>query len=324
MKRTLKIIVRIILALCVVLVAFGAVSHYLYYGSQAAELPCRNFEDDARAVNVGGFDLYYREMGTDTTQTPVVLIHGGPGQSSQTFKDGFDFLAATRRVIFYDQRGSGNSQIKPGAKFYTIGRLVEELESLRREVIGADQMTLIAHSAGGTLALRYALAYPNRVEKLVLVCALPANGGMAVGGVGVEMVVAAMYTLSGALPPADPLQADAEFNDLIFETNIARLYDSSRTDLLQGTGYASFAVNRDITRSSLGGNFDARLAHLTFPVLVIYGKADDSPYTGAAVAQRLAAALPNTMLVAMEHSGHWPYLEEPATFQAAINDFLEP
>lgn len=145
MKRILKIIVTLFLATSVLLVAFGVVSHSLYYAPQSATLPCRGCEGIARAVNVGGFDLYYREVGMDTTQTPVVLLHGGPGQSSQTFKNGFDFLAKTRRVVLYDQRGSGNSQIKPGAEFYTIDLLVEELETLRQEVIRADKITLIGH-----------------------------------------------------------------------------------------------------------------------------------------------------------------------------------
>jgi hypothetical protein len=120
MKKIQKIAAILFLAIVVVLVAFGALSHSLYYSPQAAELPCRDCEGAARAVHVDGFDPYYREIGADTVQTPVVLLHGGPGQSSLTFKTGFDFLAETRRVVFYDQRGFGNSQIKPGAEFYTI------------------------------------------------------------------------------------------------------------------------------------------------------------------------------------------------------------
>ncbi len=326
MKRTLKkalqIIGIILLVLTVLLAAFGGISYSLYYAPEAAELPCRGCEGEARAAAINGFDLYYREIGNNPERPPVVLLHGGPGQSSQTFKDGFDFLADDYRVVFYDQRGSGNSQIRPGADFYTIDLLVEELEALRREVIGADKIILVGHSAGGALATRYAIAYPQHVEKMVLVCALPPNGGQATGGVMMDALIASMNVLAGNLPPADPLEADRQFNELSFKTSANRLYDPSRTSLLEDMGYASLAVNRDITRSTLGGNFDEKLSQLAFPTLVIYGKGDNSTSTGEAMARRISEIIPDATLVAMERSGHWPYLEEPERFQTVLSDFL--
>ncbi len=135
MKKILRISGIILIALLLLVAIFGGVSYYLYYSPQAANLPCRGCDGAAQAVPINGFDLYYRTIGKDRAHAPVVLLHGGPGQSSQTFKDGFNFLADKYWVIFYDQRGSGNSQIKPGASFYTIENLVEELETLRRDVI---------------------------------------------------------------------------------------------------------------------------------------------------------------------------------------------
>jgi len=326
MNQTLKKIGQTsgisLLALLVLVAAFGGVSYDLYYSPQAASLPCRGCDGAAQAVTIDGFDLYYRAIGRDHGHAPIVLLHGGPGQSSQTFKDGFDFLADNDRVIFYDQRGSGNSQIKPGASFYTIEQLVAELETLRHAVIRTEKMILIGHSAGGALAMRYALRYPEHVEKMVLVCALAPNNGLAVGGPLLHAIYASMNVVAGNLPPADPLQADLEFNALNFTANLDRLYDPSRTDLLQEMGYVSFAVNRDITSSTMGGNFDQQLAQLTFPTLIIYGKADHSPFTDEAVAKHFQAVLPNATLVPMAHSGHWPYLEERAVFQTVLLRFL--
>lgn len=333
-KRILQISGISLIALLVLVVAFGGVAYYLYYSPQAANLPCRGCDGAAQAVPVNGFALYYRTMGRDQAHAPVVLLHGGPGQSSQTFKDGFDFLAdnhqandrandrANYRVIFYDQRGSGNSQIKPGASFYTIEQLVAELETLRHEVIRTEKMILIGHSAGGALAMRYAIRYPEHVEKMVLVCALAPNNGLAVGGPLLHAIYAALNIVGGNLPPADPRQADRKFNELLFQANLDRLYDPSRTDLLQEMGYVSFAVNRDITSSTMGGNFDPQLAQLPFPTLIIYGKADHSPFTDEVVAKHLQAVLPNATLVPMVHSGHWPYLEERALFQSVLLKFL--
>lgn len=137
-----------------------------------------------------------------------------------------------------------------------------------------------------------------------------------------DVIVASMNVLAGNLPSADPLEADQQFSEVIFEANIGRMYNPSRTDLLQDMGYASFAVNRDVTRSTMGGNFDERLAQLTFPTLIIYGKADNSPFTDSAVAQRFHEVLPNSTLAEMSQSGHWPYLEEPEPFQTVLEGFL--
>ncbi len=322
LTKALKIASTLLLILAVLVVVFGAVSYRLYYSPQAANLPCRNCEGQAKSVRINGFDLYYREIGINSESAPIVLIHGGPGQSSQTFKNGFDFLAKDHRVIFYDQRGSGNSQIKPGSDLYTINLLVDDLEMLRRDVIRSEKMVLSGHSAGGALALRYAMTYPQHVEKMVLVSALPPNGGQAMGGVLMDTIIAAMNVLAGNIPPSDPLQADEKFNDTSFQTSISRLYDPSRSDLLKDMGYVSQAVNRDITRSTMGGNFDDQLSRLDFPTLIIYGQGDRSAATGEIGARQLKDILPNSTLAAFEQSGHWPYLEEPERFQSVLNDFL--
>lgn len=322
-KKILQISGSSVITLLLLIATFGGISYGLYYSPQAANLSCRGCEGAAQAVMINGFDLYYRAIGTDQDHPPIVLLHGGPGQSSQTLKDGFDFLADNYRVIFYDQRGSGNSQIKPGASFYTIELLVAELETLRHDVIHAEKMILIGHSAGGALAMRYAMRYPAHVEKMVLVCALSPNNGLEVGGPLIHAIYAALNIVSGNLPPADPLQANLKFNDLLFKASISRMYDPRRTDLLQDMGYASFAVNRDITTSTMGGNFDKQLAQLTFPSLIISGKADNSPFTDEAVAKHFHDVLPNSTLVQMERSGHWPYLEERALFQSILRSFLE-
>ena len=130
-----------------------------------------------RAI-VNGFELYYRELGEDQGRPPVVLVHGGPGHSSLSFKNAFDFLAGDRRVVYYDQRGSGNSQIRDDDAHYSVDQLIEELEALRREVVKADRIVVIGHSFGSALAQRYALKYPARVDRLVLIGGIRINNGM--------------------------------------------------------------------------------------------------------------------------------------------------
>jgi proline iminopeptidase len=322
LKKISRITGIILAVLFAGLLLLMGVCYGIYYSPVAADLPCRNCSGEAQAVTIGGFDLYYRAVGQPGKNPPVVLLHGGPGMSSQTFKRKFDFLSEGYQVIYYDQRGSGNSQIKPDSSAYTIDQLVEELESLRRDKLKSEQMILVGHSAGGALAQRYAMKYPQRVNKMVLVTALPANGGLAVGGLGMDAVVAVLNVLSGNTPPRDPQQADARFAEIGYQASLSRLFDPAHPELIQDFGYYSFAVNRDLTRSTYGGNFDAQLKQLPFETLILYGAGDRSDFTGETAARQMYSVLPHATLVGFARSGHWPYLEEPERFQQVLREFL--
>ncbi|HUX22622.1 MAG TPA: alpha/beta fold hydrolase, partial [Spirochaetia bacterium] len=81
---------------------------------RAANLPVRNLTGGARSVHINGFDLWYREVGPADRNAPVlVVIHGGPGMSDHYFGTLLDRLKNRYRVVYYDQRGSGFSQIRP-------------------------------------------------------------------------------------------------------------------------------------------------------------------------------------------------------------------
>ena len=299
---------------------FTAYADYAYYRVLPADLPCRNCSGEAQAVSVGGFDLYYRELGPADDPVPVVLLHGGPGHSSLSFKQGFDFLAQDRRVIYYDQRGSGNSQIKPDPSLYTIEQLVEELETLRREVLHTEKIVLVGHSAGGALAQRYALAHPERVERLILIGSIKINNG-----IGVPLLWDAfgpvLYAAGPGFPPADPEAADAWFAELMLTTSLPRLFDPADRSLIEDSGYVSFATWREVSRSLGGTDYAAALQALYIKTLVMYGAADGDA-TGKNAAASICGLLPECMLAGFERSGHWPFLEEPGAFQAAIHSFL--
>lgn len=318
--RWKRLVTGILLGVLVILVVFVGIANLAYYSPRPADLPCRNCTGEARSVQVNGFDLYYREIGTNKQDTPVVIVHGGPGHSSQSFKQGFDFLAQERRVIYYDQRGSGNSQIKPDPAAYTIDQLVEELETIRRDVIRTDQIILIGHSAGGALAQRYALKYPQHLESLVLVSSIQINNGVSAAFLW-DVFGPAFFVLGAGIPPADPVAANAWFGQVSISSALPRLYDQSSRDLLENAGEVSFATWREISRSLEGPDYQEDLRQLPVRSMVMYGKAD-SGYTGEANSSALCSLLPNCTLVSFEHSGHWPFLEEPERFAAELNAFL--
>ncbi|GAI59246.1 unnamed protein product [marine sediment metagenome] len=95
---------------------------------------------------------------------PLVLCHGGPG--------GYDYLHSVAgmiddlcRVVRYDQRGSGRSEMKGP---YNVDTFVEDLESLRRK-LGFNEWIVCGHSWGAALALTYTIKCIPRVKALIYI-----------------------------------------------------------------------------------------------------------------------------------------------------------
>jgi proline iminopeptidase len=311
------IILDIILVLVVIFALYAAVAYFIYNRVLPQNRAC---VDCTTSIHVNGYDLYYRELGADKGLPPVILVHGGPGHSSLSFKNGFNFLIEQTRVIYYDQRGSGNSQIKPIPADYTIEHLVEELEAMRLNVVKADKVIIVGHSFGSAIAQRYAIKYPQHVEKMVITGGIRINNGMSNRFVW-KWFGGMLYSIAFGFPPADSKDADEWFTQSSKKDNPKRLFDKTKTHLLEDTGTISFAPWREISLSLVGYDYKNELSQLQVPSLFIYGKAD-SPFTGKPVAEELCAILPNCQAVEFSQSGHWAFLEEPEHFHQVFNDFI--
>lgn len=107
-------------------------------------------------------------MGPET----LVVVHGGPGNSLESIRADFAPLVKNRRVIYYDQRGQGRSQIITDGKRLGYQQYVADLEALRQHFM-LEKMTLIGNSWGGLLESLYAVEHPDRVERMILDSAAP-------------------------------------------------------------------------------------------------------------------------------------------------------
>jgi pimeloyl-ACP methyl ester carboxylesterase len=114
-------------------------------------------------ITVDDVKLHYVESGTGPT---LVLIHGNPGYAGDFESGAIDALCGTHRVIAIDRPGHGDSDRAANAD------TVEEQAKLLHDEFTALELrkpVLVGHSWGGSLALAYALAYPDDVGGLVLV-----------------------------------------------------------------------------------------------------------------------------------------------------------
>uniref|UniRef100_UPI0033308B33 alpha/beta fold hydrolase n=1 Tax=Streptomyces sp. NPDC000983 TaxID=3154373 RepID=UPI0033308B33 len=269
-----------------------------------------------------GTRLAYHEQGEGE---PLFVLPGGPMRASSYLGD-LGGLHTRRRLVRLDLRGTGESQAPADPATYRCDRLVDDVEALR-ERLGPERMDLLAHSAGGSLAMLYAARHPRRVRRMVLVTANPwALGTPATP----EQRRAAALLRKGepwfeeAYPALDAWltgTGDAGPDSAPFFygrwDEAARLHDAlgdeEFNDAAAGVYGSEGAFDPPATR--------AALARLTAPVLVLAGERDGAP--DPALARRTAEFFPRGELAVQPGGGHFPWLDDPAWFTRTVAAFLD-
>src|SRR5215210_1576549 len=115
------------------------------------------------------FETSYRVFGAaeEPGRLPLLCLHGGPG-GSHDMLEGLGALAEQgRRVVLYDQLGSGESSRPDDPALWTVETFVEQVQSVR-DGLGLDRIHLFGSSWGGMLALEYAFTRPPGLASLTL------------------------------------------------------------------------------------------------------------------------------------------------------------
>lgn len=126
-------------------------------GGHAAELGKEGFADS------GGVKIHFRSAGQGLL---VVMIHGFPDYW-YTWRDQLPPLAEHFHVVAVDQRGYNLSSQPKGVENYSIEKLVEDVEAVRKH-FNQDKVTIVGHDWGGLVAWSYAMAHPQRTQQLVV------------------------------------------------------------------------------------------------------------------------------------------------------------
>jgi proline iminopeptidase len=278
-----------------------------------------------------GAALFYRMVGAGPDV--LVMIHGGPGMDMGYMVPDFGPLAARHRLLFYDQRGSGRSEIlRDDPALYTMARHVADLEALRRR-FGLERMTLVAHSFGPAIAASYAMAYPERVARLVFIGPVPPRQGDLWTRYGATIETrlspderAELDKLEAAMIHGpDPVHACRAYWAIAVKPRVAGPELASRVtgDFCSAGPEAirsGMAVAGPHTLESLGQwDFRAGLARVTAPTLIIHGETDAIPMD---LVEQWTAAMPNARLVKVPGASHFPYVEQPDLVWPVIESFL--
>ncbi len=110
-------------------------------------------------------EVYYETCGNPRGK-PVVFLHGGPGSGCNPTQRRF-FDPNYYRIILIDQRGCGRSKPQGEIRQNTTNDLISDIEAIR-QALGIDTWLVFGGSWGSTLALTYAIQYPEHVTGLIL------------------------------------------------------------------------------------------------------------------------------------------------------------
>ena len=219
---------------------------------------------------------------------PVIFLHTWLGSwrywvpSMQTTSTGY-------RAYALDLWGYGDSAREPSR--YTLEAQVETVSQFLQE-LGMNKVALVGHGLGALIGLLLSMHYPNVVDRIMAV-GLPFNS---------TSINNRMRT--GSL---------AELTDWLVTKNASD--EPARTD---GPKADPLALATSFSSLDLS-NFSIRLSNLNTPCLLVYGGND--PAITTPNYDKTSTPI-NTHMIVLEQSAHFPMLDDPASFNRLLTDFL--
>jgi len=263
--------------------------------------PANAVEKDAR---VYGQKIHYMEAGSG----PVVILLHGLGGDLTNWASTVGPLSEKYHVIAPDQIGFGHSD-KPLIN-YRVGTLVDFLDGFYKE-LKIEKASLVGNSLGGWTAAAFALAHPEKVDRLILVDS---------AGFALEKDFDTR-TLNGLNPSTREGMAQVlsviMYNKQMF-SNPAVIDGAFARKMAAGDGYTiqrfvdSIAHAEDV--------LDGKLSSIKQPTLIVWGKQDG--LTLLALGERFNKEIAGSEIFIIDKCGHVPQMEKAAEFNAALLRFL--
>ena len=258
---------------------------------------------------------------------PLVLCHGGPG--------GYDYLQPIAemiddlcKVVRYDQRGSGRSEMKG---LYNVDTFVEDLEFLRRK-LSLNEWIVCGHSWGAVLALAYTIKYMSRVKALIYI-----------SGTGIDPNWKEKYhrnrealLIPEELEKLKQLQEEQkvspinqqycikkEIQELIRRTDV---HDPSKISSLPT--FEQYPTNDEVNQT-VGADWEnlmndegymEHISSIYIPSLLIHGKEDPRPLESV---RMLSQRLPNSQFKILQEVSHYPWIEKSELTRKTLRDFIK-
>ena len=285
------------------------------------EAAALSWNGESEFVELAGHEVHLVTAGSQQSDRLIVLLHGF-GASSLTWKEVLEPLSSIGFVVAYDRAAFGFTErpttIGEVNPYSSVGQLqvIDELVSRYGQ---GKEVVILGHSAGGALALGYALDHPEKVQKLIL-------------------EAPAVYGTGGApswlnwvfdIPQLDHLGPLAVSS---IASSGLQILDSSyyNKDLVTDQVVANYTAPLDVigwerafwefNKAPRSLNLVERLDQLSVDTLIITGDTDEIVATADSV--RLNGELPDSTIEIIVESGHLPNEEKPLEFVEAVIKFL--
>ena len=269
----------------------------------------KNYEDFQDYLTLNNTRLFYSVKGEGE---PLVLIHGGPFGDHRIWDYQVDSLASKYKVICFDKRGHGKSDIPIDAFSH-----LEDLKSLM-DALELRKITLIGSSAGGALAIDFALQYSEMVKDLVLVC--PALNGYPYPPNFISEMVN-IYITGQSEGPEAAIQKfmSNPFYEYVFPSpNRADARAKVNQIVKESTNFIRW---NPMWETELKPSSYERLGEIQLPILIV--SADKDSEIVLKIGEYIHEKIEHAQEVMMKDCGHFPNVEKPEEFNQIVLDFLK-
>jgi proline-specific peptidase len=282
---------------------------------------------DEGYIDVTGGRVWYRRYG-DAYEMPVLILHGGPGSSSNYMQPLAERLAEHRPAIVYDQLGCGQADHPDDDSLWTVDRSLKELDQVRA-ALGLDRCHLLGHSWGGWLSIDYMAREPEGIERLVL----------ASTSASIPQFMAEARKLIDAMPEPyrttiNELGARGEYDrpeymeavEVFYHLHLDRRdpWPERKPGAEKTADTRPYQVMNGPTEFDVIGRLatwdrTADLGKITVPTLITVGRYDEIT---PACAETIHQGVRDSRVVLFENSAHLAHLEEGERFAQVVEDFL--
>ncbi len=255
----------------------------------------------SKQIKVGELDIHYLTGGCGD---PLVVIHGGGG-GAEGWLQSVTELCEHHRVYVPDLPGFGDSQPMDGD--YGIPEFVKFVEDFTHS-LGLNRFHLVGHSIGGGIALHYALKFPHKIGKLVLVSSMFLGKGIALW---VRVLSSSIFFRSLGVVAVAILKAIKWLLNLVYAP-LKFVNPLPRAKVNLGKSITTLEEQATVV---IG-----QLSELIMPTLLVWG-ANDSivPVSQAYAAAKL---IPDCQLHVFEGCGHFVYKQKIKEFSHLLTKFL--
>ena len=318
MKLLIKALKYLFIFILTIIVGLSA----LYWKS---DIPLETLKEkyansDSKFIEVDGMSVHYRVEGLAQDSIPLVLLHG-TGASLHTWDGWVNALKTERKIIRLDLPAYGLTGPNPTSDYsqeFYASFINDFLTKL-----GVKKCIIAGNSLGGSIGWNFAVKYPEKVSKMILVDA----GGypMKSKSVPIAFQVAGLPVIKNLfkyVTPRSIVQKSIENvyadKSKVTEVLVDRYFELS---LRNGNRQAFIDRMSEFRNKGIVNVKTAKIKDLLMPTLIIWGEKD--LLIPLEVGENFHADLPNDTLVVFKNLGHTPMEEDAAKTVAVVKEFLK-